>query len=58
MQEIVTVQYCCNCGERFIMRYFEDGCFEFLSETCDCDAAFEPIDGELSMAEWLESLKS
>lgn len=57
MKNIIVMQECTNCGKMFPLRYFEDGTFEYVSDTCDCEADFEPVNGKPSISEWLESLK-
>ena len=57
MKSKVVMQECTNCNKRFPVRYFEDGSIEYVCETCECEGDFEPIDGEPSISEWIESLK-
>lgn len=57
MKSRVVMQECQQCGKLFPVRYFEDGTYEYAGETCECEAEFEPINGEPSISEWLENLK-
>jgi hypothetical protein len=57
MKNIIVMQECSVCGKRFPLRYFEDGTYEYISETCNCEAGFNPINGSLSISEWLDTLE-
>lgn len=57
MKNKVVMQECICCGQRFPIRYYEDGTIEYIGETCNCESDFEPIDGEPSISEWMETLK-
>lgn len=50
-------QECHGCGKRFYLRYCSDGTYKHIGESCDCEADFSPVDGELSISEWIEYLK-
>lgn len=52
-----AVQECSECGKQFTLLYLDDGSYEYLEEPCECDASFHPVDGELSISEWLETIK-
>lgn len=58
MASLTVKQECCSCGERFTVRYYENGWYDFLDTPCECEDGFTPADGEPSISEWLESLKS
>lgn len=58
MRNIIVMQQCTQCGKMFPLRYFEDGTLEYISDTCNCEADFEPINGKPSISEWLETLKN
>lgn len=57
MKSLIVMQECNCCGKRFPIEYYSDGCYGFISETCDCECSFSPIPGRPSISEWLESLK-
>lgn len=57
MKNTVVMQECQECGKRFPVRYFEDGTIEYISDTCDCEAGFNPIEGKPSISEWLETIR-
>lgn len=50
-------QSCNACGSQFIIRVYEDGSYEYLTNTCDCESGFSPLDGEMSISETVETLK-
>ena len=51
-------QECHSCGKHFYLKYHSDGTYEYVEEVCDCDTDFSPVEGELSISEWLEYLKN
>lgn len=57
MRTYDAVQECHSCGKRFTIRYYENGCYDYLDTPCECEDAFTPVGGEPSISEWLESLK-
>ncbi len=56
MKSKIVEQECENCGNRFYLKYFEDGSYEYISPTCDCESEFHPINGEPSISQWLQFL--
>ena len=57
MKSMVVEQACSRCGHEFIVQYNEDGTYGYLSQVCDCEAEFYPLDGLPSITEWLESVR-
>ena len=57
MKNTVVMQECQKCREKFPIAYFEDGTIKYISDTCDCEAGFNPIEGQPSLSEWLETIK-
>lgn len=37
--------------------YVDDG-YDYVGDTCGCESAFAPDDGELSMSEWVDTLNT
>ena len=58
MKNTVVMQECSQCNKRFPLRYFADGTYEFVSEPCDCESAFNPIEGKPSITEWIERTRT
>lgn len=56
MQNKVVMQECTCCRKRFPVRYFMNGSYEYMGETCKCESDFEPIEGEPSISEWMEEI--
>lgn len=52
----VVTQICHGCGNKFDMRYYADGSYEYIGIVCDCEDGFSPDNGELSITEWLAAL--
>ena len=50
------MQECTCCGKIFSVRYLENGNIEYTDEPCECESDFEPISGEPSISEWMETL--
>lgn len=50
------MQACTCCGKIFAVRYLENGNIEYMDEPCECESDFEPISGEPSINEWMETL--
>lgn len=50
-------QVCEGCGKHFYLRYCSDGTYEYIGIVCDCEADFHPVDGELSISEWMKTLE-
>ena len=50
-------QSCNACGCQFIIRVFEDGTYDYLTEPCECESEFSPCDGEISISQSVEALK-
>lgn len=57
MKSKIVMQECICCGQRFPIKYYENGTYEYICETCECEGVFEPVDGEPSISEWVETLK-
>lgn len=57
MKSKVVMQECTCCGQRFYVKYYENGTIEYTYKTCECESDFEPIDGEPSISEWIKTLK-
>ena len=51
-----VVQECNCCGRRFVVRYFPDGSYDYVSEPCNCMDSFSPVAGP-SIDQWLESME-
>lgn len=56
MKSKIVMQACACCGEIFSVRYLENGNIEYMDEPCECESDFEPISGEPSISEWMETL--
>ena len=54
----IAEQECHGCGKHFYLKYYSDGTYEYIGEICDCDIGFSPVEGELSISEWLEYLEN
>ena len=61
----LVMQQCNCCGERFLLQYEGTtaadkksviGGYRYLSETCDCEDGFSPVDGP-SLGEWAEAVE-
>ncbi len=52
----IAEQICEDCGKHFYLEYCSDGTYTYVGEVCDCDTGFHPIDGEMSISEWMETL--
>lgn len=50
-------QICEGCGKHFYLEYCSDGTYSYIGEVCECDAEFHPVDGEISISEWMETLQ-
>lgn len=50
-------QVCEECGKHFYLKYCSDGTYEYVGEVCECEAGFQPVVDELSISEWLKTLK-
>ena len=50
------MQVCMCCGKIFPVRYLENRNIEYMDEPCECESDFEPISGEPSISEWMETL--
>lgn len=57
MKYIDSGQSCNSCGCQFIIRIYEDGSYDYLTETCDCESDFSPCDSELSISQVIKTLK-
>lgn len=57
MKNTVVMQECQECGKRFPVTYCEDGTIKYISDTCDCESGFTPIEGQPSISEWLEIIR-
>ena len=57
LQFKIVMQECNCCGKRFPIEYCSDGTYSYISNTCNCESSFEPIEGQPSISEWLQSLK-
>lgn len=57
MNNLTVKQECNSCGERFTVRYYANGWYDYLDTPCECEDGFTPADGAPSFSEWLESLK-
>ena len=51
-----VTQECTCCGKRFDLMYWANGTYTYLDDPCDCEAEFEPADGQPSLREWLEQI--
>lgn len=56
MKSKIVMQACTCCGKIFAVRYLENGNIEYMDEPCECESDFEPISGESSINEWMETL--
>lgn len=56
MRSYIATQECCSCGERFKVKYYENGRYEYIEEPCECEGDFMPVGVEPSISEWLESI--
>lgn len=56
MRQLDVKQECAFCGKEFTLRYFEDGCYEYVDEQCSCGDDFYPLDNAPSISEWLNGL--
>jgi len=54
---IDCIQECNTCGKQFIIRVYEDGSYDYLTETCECESGFSPVDGEISISQAVETLQ-
>ena len=50
-------QSCNECGSQFILRVYNDGTYEYLTNPCDCEGGFSPCDGELSISQIFDTLQ-
>lgn len=50
-------QVCNDCNSIFVIRYCSDGTYDYVSEPCECESEFHPVEGKPTFAEWLESIK-
>lgn len=64
----LVIQRCEACGRAFpvlykarfdsaLGAYVDDG-YDYVGDTCGCESAFAPDDGELSMSEWVDTLNT
>jgi hypothetical protein len=53
-----VAQVCEECGAIFVIRYCSDGTYDYVSEPCECDSAFHPVEGQITITEWIASIKS
>ena len=51
-----VMQICSVCGDEFLLRYCENGAYDYVSEPCGCECDFSPVEGEPSISQWLESI--
>ena len=58
MKYIDSPQSCNECGCEFIIRIYENGSYDYLTETCECESDFSPCNGELSISQTVEMLKT
>lgn len=51
-------QKCHCCGKEFVVRYNADGTYDYLpnEEVCDCENDFSPVDGVITIDEWLKKI--
>lgn len=49
----IVLQECNQCGAIFSVQYNRDGSYTYYDEPCDCDSDFSPVNGELSISEWI-----
>lgn len=49
-------QICESCGKHFYLEYCSDGTYSYVGEVCECGAEFHPVNGELSISEWIETI--
>ena len=51
-------QKCHCCGKEFVVRYNADGTYEYPenSGVCECEGAYSPVEGELTLSEWNEMI--
>lgn len=56
MKSKIVMQECTCCRKIFAVRYLENGNIEYMDEPCECEGDFEPISGEPSISEWMETL--
>ena len=55
MNDNVFEQECNECGVRFRVRYFYDGSYEYVDDPCECESGFSPVEGNLSISEFIKS---
>ena len=56
MKSKIVMQVCTCCWKIFLVRYLENRNIEYMDEPCECESDFEPISGEPSISEWMETL--
>ena len=54
---IDCLQECHACSKEFIIRVYQNGSYDYLTDTCDCESEFSPCNGELSISQCMEVLK-
>ena len=57
MKHIDCAQLCHDCDKEFIIRVYENGTYDYLTESCECESGFSPFSGELSISQAIEALK-
>lgn len=53
----VVEQICNCCGKHFYLKYCSDGTYEYIGEICNCEADFNPVEGEPTISEWMKTLQ-
>lgn len=56
LREDVFEQECFECGQRFRVRYLEEGesgRYEYVDEPCECQAPFGPVGDALALSQWM-----
>lgn len=53
----IALQRCNQCGATFLVQYNRDGSYTYYDEPCDCDSDFSPVNGELSISEWIKRVE-
>ena len=56
MKSKIVMQVCTCFWKIFLVRYLENRNIEYMDEPCECESDFEPISGEPSISEWMETL--
>lgn len=51
-------QKCNTCGKEFVVRYNADGTYDYLpnEKVCDCENDFSPVDGVMTIDEWIKKI--